>query len=277
MRAAVPLQAADILDALAAQAAVVSEDGTIVAVNQSWTDFCVSNGGDSSRAGVGINYFGVCGAEDVAHTIRQVLSGDVPVAESEYRCDSPTEERWFTLQVTPCRFGDERAVLVLHTNITFRRKRQRELQEVADAERRDWEMASLAKLTAPAAAHRTGASFGVAPVASALPDLVAEATGTYIELVKSAFDARVYRRNLKQSDEIRQLATALGRLGASPRELVGMHCEALRHLMHNVPLAKAGVYQEEGRMILLEAMGYLATHYRMSSTMSRGRALACEQ
>ncbi len=221
--------------------------------------------------------FGVCNAEedvDVTHSTRQVIAGELRVFENECRCDSPTEERWFMLQVTPCRWGRSRARLVMHANIPFfPRKRQLELQDAVDAERQDREIASLTRLTAPAAAHRTGASFGMASVESALPELVAKATETYIELVSNAFDARVFRRSLQQSDAIRQLATALGRLGAGPRELVPIHCEALRRLMTSAPLAKAGVYQEEGRMILLEAMGYLATHYRMASKMSRGRAL----
>ena len=278
---AASLQAADVLDALAAQAAVVCEDGTILAVNRRWVDFCVANGGDSSRAGVGINYFGVCNGEedgDLVQSIRQVIAGELPIYESEYRCDTPSEERWFMLQVTPCRLGSGRAALVIHANIPFfPRRRQLEIQEAVDEDRRDREIASLTRLSVPAAAHRTGASFGVAPLSSAMPELVARATESYIELVKNAFDSRVYRRDLKQSDEIRQLAAALGRLGATPRELVSIHCEALRRLMTSVPLAKASVYQEEGRLILLEAMGYLATHYRMSSTMSRGRGLGREE
>jgi signal transduction histidine kinase len=81
--------------------------GVIVAVNSAWERFCLDNGGDPARAGVGTSYLAACdaagadpGAAEVAAAIRSTLAGELsgPVTV-RIACDSPTEPRWFDVLI----------------------------------------------------------------------------------------------------------------------------------------------------------------------------------
>jgi len=64
------------------------------------------------------------------------------------------------------------------------------------------------------------------------------------------------------SERLRVLADKMGFLKASPRDIIELHTVTLREKNQDVPLAKAQGYVTEGRLMVLELMGYLATFYR---------------
>ncbi len=103
------------VDALPSHVCVLNEAGTIIAVNQTWTDFGEANGrvdSDEVRLealgqggfGEGADYLGVCDgavgpdaaeAAEFAAGIRAVLRGKREHFSLEYPCHSPGEQRWF--------------------------------------------------------------------------------------------------------------------------------------------------------------------------------------
>jgi two-component system cell cycle sensor histidine kinase/response regulator CckA len=118
------------LDAFTEHVAILSAEGTILAVNEIWTRFAAENRGASSGT-VGANYLEVCDsssgpyseeAKPAARGIREVIDGARERFTLEYPCHSPTRRRWFLLRVT--RFDDDGTVrvLVAHENITERRE-----------------------------------------------------------------------------------------------------------------------------------------------------------
>ncbi|MBS1812340.1 MAG: response regulator [Acidobacteria bacterium] len=121
-----------ILDSLPEHIAVLDKTGKIMAINKAWQDFALANGiGPEELHGtIGTNYLDVCEAATgdcseeaaiVCDGIRSVLKGIVDHFRLEYPCHSPTEQRWFLLQVTPLvHIGG--GVVVSHLNITERRK-----------------------------------------------------------------------------------------------------------------------------------------------------------
>jgi PAS domain S-box-containing protein len=120
-----------ILDSLPEHIAVLDRAGTIVAINRAWRDFATYNGLGPTEiySTIGTNYLDVCEAatgdcSEEAHVVRNgiesVLNGIVDHFRMEYPCHSPTEERWFLLQVTPLIYGGG-GVVVSHLNITERR------------------------------------------------------------------------------------------------------------------------------------------------------------
>jgi diguanylate cyclase (GGDEF)-like protein/PAS domain S-box-containing protein len=127
------------IDALDGQLCVVDASGTVVAVNRSWRDCGARNGGAGERLNEGANYLAVCeaasgaeraGALAFAAGLRAVLAGTRPSFAVEYRCDSPTEERWFLARVMP--FADERSpphAVILHVDISARKQAERALAE----------------------------------------------------------------------------------------------------------------------------------------------------
>lgn len=116
-----------ILNSLSAHIAVLSKDGTIVNVNESWRQFSRENGGTPTVTDVGTNYLEVCRAaaphnEDAARCYEglfAVIEGRLPYFEMDYPCHSPTEKRWFSMRVMPLNTRDN-SVVVSHINITER-------------------------------------------------------------------------------------------------------------------------------------------------------------
>ena len=123
-----------ILDSLPAHVAVLDRQGTIIAVNDSWTKFARSNGAAAGLAiGIGTSYTAACesgaraGVEDAAAALALVQAAcrGEPAEGLEYRCDGPTEERWFLMRVEPLR-REEGGAVVTHVDIT-----RRKLDEIA--------------------------------------------------------------------------------------------------------------------------------------------------
>lgn len=120
-----------IIDALPEHIAVVDVLGKIVMINAAWRRFAMANGdADLKRSGVGANYLDVCQAgnhEDdaiaraAAAGLRSVLEGSQPMFTLEYPCHSPTERRWFIMNVAPV-VGQDFGAVVSHVNVSARHK-----------------------------------------------------------------------------------------------------------------------------------------------------------
>ena len=132
-----------ILDALPQQIAVLATDGAIIAVNASWRHFAQANALANSEppADIGKKYLAVClgargasseQAHAAANGIATVLAGQAPHFKLEYACHSPTQQRWFSMLVTPLQNGWNGAVIA-HTDITARRMAEVDLRIAAMA------------------------------------------------------------------------------------------------------------------------------------------------
>ena len=118
----------NVLDALPEHVAVLEPDGTIAMVNTAWTRFAKANGDmDLKHSGVGANYLDACRTSDQLEDglqasrarlgIKAVLEGSSPSFSLQYPCHSPTEQRWFVMNVAPIP-GQQFGVVVSHINIT---------------------------------------------------------------------------------------------------------------------------------------------------------------
>jgi signal transduction histidine kinase len=125
------------VNALLAEVAVIDREGTIVLTNEGWSRFANNNAADKRlTSGVGLNYLDVCrracgdgsgSAKEVLEGVEDVLNGKRQQFCAEYPCHSPTERRWFLLQVTPVSEPVQGAVL-LHVDITDRKLLEERLE-----------------------------------------------------------------------------------------------------------------------------------------------------
>jgi PAS domain S-box-containing protein len=130
-----------ILSALGLHVAIVDGDGVIVDVNEGWTRFAAENGG-STDTGVGENYFDVCRrAAPSCPDARVALDGMLSVSRGEtswfhygYRCDSPTEPRWFAMTVVPLPLTTQ-GLIVAHQNNTETQQAAARFGELLDSVR----------------------------------------------------------------------------------------------------------------------------------------------
>ena len=120
-----------VVNSLPSEIAVLDKHGIIVDVNETWRQFALDNSCDrnktSPNTGIGSSYFGICQAAEgsekkeafEAHNgIQAVLNGLSPIFTMEYPCHSPTEQRWFSMVVSPLGHDLIRGVVITHTNIT---------------------------------------------------------------------------------------------------------------------------------------------------------------
>ncbi len=115
-------------NSLSAHLAVLDETGVILAVNDAWRRFAVTEGGESDY--LGANYLAVCDracdpiARRVAAGIRDVASGRANEFECEYPCHSRLQERWFVMRATRSALDSGGHVVVAHEEVTERRRLQ---------------------------------------------------------------------------------------------------------------------------------------------------------
>ena len=119
----------DLLDALAAQIAVLDAKGKVVAVNDRWKRFARENGGDGDHCYVGGDYLAACeaaakrgdeAAVRVLSALQELLGGRRGFFQVEYPCHSPTEQRWFTVHLSSFSHDGQVFVVTSHEEITAR-------------------------------------------------------------------------------------------------------------------------------------------------------------
>ena len=118
-----------LLDALEAATCAVDQSGVIVAVNAAWVAYGEENGGDTGRAGPGVDYAAACEVPDdslaardgtlVGDGLRAVLSGQLDRFRHDYPCHSPQEHRWFSVRIAPVEMQSGRGALISHVDITL--------------------------------------------------------------------------------------------------------------------------------------------------------------
>ncbi|WP_172959660.1 chemotaxis protein CheB [Thiomicrorhabdus aquaedulcis] len=129
-----------ILNALPEHLAVLAHDGSIAMVNEAWRRFAKANGDPLLlHSAEGSNYLEACqildesaqtssnkgddnsdlvSAQKAYFGVKGVLEGRLAFFSHKYPCHSPTEKRWFVMNVAPILGQYEYGVVVSHNNIT---------------------------------------------------------------------------------------------------------------------------------------------------------------
>ena len=140
-------------------------------------------------------------------------------------------------------------------------ERQQYIQQTSEQQQQK-ELADLELLANYIQPSITARMFGSSALKDTVPDVFAQLTVTYGEILDRCLEERIFKVEYDISSDLRSLAAKLGFLKASPRDVVALHTKALKEKCDNVNLAKVQAYVEEGRLRLLELMGYLTSYYR---------------
>jgi len=147
-------------------------------------------------------------------------------------------------------------------------ERKRVEETKARVEQLERELHSLERLSTPKTAT-TAQMLGLMPLHQSAPNLFDEMLQRYGDLMELAVEQRAFRVKHDISGKLQDIAEEIGFLQARPRDVVEIHTSTLRKKTGAVNQARAQVYIEEGRIMVLQLMGHLVSHYR---TYSMGAA-----
>jgi len=150
------------------------------------------------------------------------------------------------------------------------RKQVEEMEAEAQAnkarvEQLERELHSLERFSTPPGTATTAETFGLMPFRQASADTFNQVVQRYGDLMDLALEQQAYKVEHDISGKLRTIAEELGSFKAGPRDVVEIHSLALRKKTSQASHAKAQAYAEEGRMMVLQLMGHLASYYRTYS------------
>jgi hypothetical protein len=130
-----------------------------------------------------------------------------------------------------------------------------------EAQRRR-EAAQIGRLATRPVHDVAARAYGQVPLSEAAADFFVELVAEYSEILDQVLEERTYRVQHNIRPRLHDMASRLGFHRAGPRDLVDVHVAAVAQKLDGVKPQKAVAYKEEGRMLLLELMGYLLAYYR---------------
>jgi len=137
-------------------------------------------------------------------------------------------------------------------------------------EQLEQELKSLARLSPSQRTAATAQAFGLQPLEQSSPDTFKQLVSRYEDLMELALEQRAFKVRHDISGKLQDIAEELGFLKAGPRDVVEIHSAALRGKIGSaVNQARTKAYIEEARVMVIQLMGHLVSHYR---TYSMGAA-----
>lgn len=124
------------------------------------------------------------------------------------------------------------------------------------------EMQSIERLSAGPPTTVTAQLYSGQTLREIAEDEFTEIVREYGDVLAKRFDERVFKVRHDCDESLEVLGNRLGFLKASPRDVLEVHCIALKSRTDRTTMEKAAVFIEEGRLAVLELMGYLAACYR---------------
>ncbi len=124
------------------------------------------------------------------------------------------------------------------------------------------ELADLTTACSPAPLAASSRMLGGRPLRESAPERFKRMKSDYRGLLDEALALRI--RGIDQADreELQALADRLGTLNAGPRDVIDLHRLTIADIVSEQPPQKARAYVDEGRLVLIQLMGYLASFYR---------------
>ncbi len=139
-------------------------------------------------------------------------------------------------------------------------------RDVAHHQRtRDREIGALNAMNSQHALTVTRRSFGLMPFQQSEPDEFQQLVVRYGGLLDRALLGTSGRDYDQLDAELDEIANRLGLYGAGPRDAVDLHKAAMIDRLEAELARKSRAYIGEGRLLLIQLMGHLVSHYRRLS------------
>ncbi len=101
-----------------------------------------------------------------------------------------------------------------------------------------------------------------APLKERAPDYFEQRARRFLDLMELSMERQMYRVDHNIGPSLKGLAEEMSQRLAGPRDLVTLYTDALAMKRRGVAPSQYKAYAHEGRLLLLEMMGYLVSCYR---------------
>jgi PAS domain S-box-containing protein len=136
------------------------------------------------------------------------------------------------------------------------------LANAARIEQMERELQSLERLSQGPQTTITAQTLGIMPLRQSAPDAFNRLVQHYNDLLDLALEQRAYKVEHNISEGLHSMTDQMGFLNVGPRDVVEIHSTALKKKSNGTTPQKFQAYVEEGRLMVLELMGYLTSFYR---------------
>ena len=153
------------------------------------------------------------------------------------------------------------------------RERERAEKLAADIERLKRERLSLEEMVS-SSKSTTASVYGLKPMREGTPDIFKRMVQQYALLLETALKEQIYKVEYDTRMKLHELAHELGLVKAGPRDIVDIHLESIDRMTKGFSQSRKGAYEEEGRFLLIELMGYLVSAYRTKAFGSQNTDLS---
>lgn len=143
-----------------------------------------------------------------------------------------------------------------------RQLEQKGREEGRRRSRREAELMSFERLSLVPGTAVTSQIYSGGALRDAAEEQFNDIVVRYGRILDLAVQRRARGERSGHGEELRGLGDDLGFLRAGPRDVVEMHCAALKARTEETPAHKTQAYFEEGRLVVLELMGNLVNYYR---------------
>lgn len=143
-----------------------------------------------------------------------------------------------------------------------------ELDRALKRERTERELRRLERLAGDGPSSVTAGLFGEGALKTRNPTRWGEMRLEYNRILDVALEERTHQIEKQATKDLRSLASVMGFVGATPRDVVTLHSEVINAAVEGAATGLAEAYVDEARILVLELMGHLASWYRTRAAVS---------
>ncbi len=169
------------------------------------------------------------------------------------------EKRFVAWSNTIVRDGKGNFEYVLKTGVDISERKEEEERRLEEMKN---ELTALEQFAFKNTTTVTSGSYGQKPLKEQSPETFYDSVKAFSGILDAKIEELTFKVKTKYVEDLELLADTLGIVKVKPKDVIDIYTKVLQKKLQDHTPAKNKVYREEGRLLVLELMGYLVTFYR---------------